>query len=536
MTSAVEVSLDLPPPSPTVSDQVTSARLIARRNTIAVAAVTLLILLIAFWPAFEEGAGLMDEGMILVYPEMIQHGKLPYRDFETFYGPANPALLAATFAVFNSNIFVERTVGLLYRIAILLAIFAIAQPLGKVLAAGCMFLTGCLLLGTGLPAYAWLGAIACALWSLWLSNRSQSNIGCFFGGLLAGLALLLRIDLVPAIFLSSLPLLHRMTASRKQLYLLGGATALLPLGILTLLAGWQPLVSNLFLLPVIACNPARRLPLFSAEPYLINLFFAHLGAVIVNITAGWVAVRSSARKVNGGLLLAVALFGLGVTHQASQRLDSLHLLFAAFVSLGILPLSLMVLWSHFRGGEAEKAQTLLAIVMVIAILQAIAPELTIMVRGAFAAGFQANTNATFAALHDRSFPFHSPRMAATVDLMLKQLDSLSAPGERLLVGPADLRRTNYNDTYIYHMMPKLIPATYFLEMNPLSANRPGSRLAADIASADWLVLNRAWDRWSEPNRSMDYASNAPNAVVQQDFQLCGKFGDYLLYRRKESRS
>jgi hypothetical protein len=123
-------------------------------------------------------------------------------------------------------------------------------------------------------------------------------------------------------------------------------------------------------------------------------------------------------------------------------------------------------------------------------------------------------------------------MAASVDQMLRKLDSLSKPGERLFVGPADLRRTNYNDTYLYHMLPKLTPATYFLEMNPFSANRPGSRLAADVATADWLVLNRAWDSWNEPNRSIEYGSDAPNRVVRERFERCGKFGGYLLFHRK----
>jgi hypothetical protein len=532
MTSAADTDLDVSDFVPETRNRITLFGSIVRRNKIVAAVVTLLVLLVAFGPAFEEGAGLMDEGMLLAYPELIQHGKLPYRDFETFYGPANPALLAATFLIFENNIFVERTVGLIYRVVILLALFAIAEQAGVALAAGCLFLGGCLLLGTGLPAYAWFGALSCALWSLWFGSRSNSWASCFCGGFLAGVTLLFRIDVGPAIVLSALPLVLMMPWPQKRLYFLGGAIALLPLGILILIAGWHQVLNNLFFMPVIACNPARRLPVFSAELYVVNLFFAHLGAVAINVIAGWVAIRSFPREAGGRLLLAVALFGLGLTPQAIQRLDSLHLLSVAFISLGILPLSLVVLWSHFRGRLAQKAEILLAIMLVIATLQVAAPELTMMLRSDFSAGLHANAGATFVEQHGRSFPFHSPKMAATVDQMLKKLDELSAPRERLFVGPADLRRTNYNDTYIYHMMPKLTPATYFLEMNPFSANRPGSRLVADIESADWLVLNRAWDYWSEPNRSMDYGSSVPNAVVQKEFELCGEFGSYLLFHRK----
>ena len=65
----------------------------------------------------------MDEGTLLVYPEMVQRGAVPYRDFETFYGPANPYLLAAVYRIFGTTVGVERTVGFLYRALIFVAIF-----------------------------------------------------------------------------------------------------------------------------------------------------------------------------------------------------------------------------------------------------------------------------------------------------------------------------------------------------------------------------------------------------------------------------
>lgn len=116
--------------------------------------------------------------------------------------------------------------------------------------------------------------------------------------------------------------------------------------------------------------------------------------------------------------------------------------------------------------------------------------------------------------------------------MLEKLDLLSQPGERLFVGPADLRRTPYGDTFIYHLMPKLRPASYFLEMNPFSANAPGSRLASDLRGADWLVLNRAWDNWPEQNRSRENGPEEPLQVVRQDFALVEEFGSFQLLHRK----
>jgi hypothetical protein len=54
-----------------------------------------------------------------------------------------------------------------------------------------------------------------------------------------------------------------------------------------------------------------------------------------------------------------------------------------------------------------------------------------------------------------------------------------------------------------------------------------------VRSADWLILNRVWDGWHEPNASRDYGSNVPNEVVQNEFGLRGEFGAYRLYQRKK---
>jgi hypothetical protein len=143
------------------------------------------------------------------------------------------------------------------------------------------------------------------------------------------------------------------------------------------------------------------------------------------------------------------------------------------------------------------------------------------------------SNIAFLELGDRSFPLGAMDRVRAAGRILTDLVRLSQPGQKLFVGPSDLRRTNYNNTFIYHLLPQLSPATYFLEMNPLSANRPASRLAADLQTADWLLLDRALDNWNEANRSNQFGSDAPNAVVRDHFELKTQSGTYLLYRRKE---
>ena len=97
------------------------------------------------------------------------------------------------------------------------------------------------------------------------------------------------------------------------------------------------------------------------------------------------------------------------------------------------------------------------------------------------------------------------------------MDAVSRPGQRVFVGPANLRRTNYNDTFLYALLPELTPASYFLEMNPGSANRRGSRLASDLATADVVVLTTAYDGWSEPNASSKPGPRAPLDLLARHF-------------------
>src|SRR4051812_38217582 len=141
------------------------------RRKLLIVSVIILALLVPLWPGFDEPGLSMDEGALLVYPEQILAGHLPYRDFETFYGPANIALLAGIYSVTGPSIFVERALGLLYRVLIFSAFFVLVQRWSNSLAAGCVFLAGLLFIPLGIPAFAWIGAVACALWSIWMITK-----------------------------------------------------------------------------------------------------------------------------------------------------------------------------------------------------------------------------------------------------------------------------------------------------------------------------------------------------------------------------
>lgn len=473
----------------------------------------------------------MDEGVLLVYPELILKGSVPYRDFETFYGPANICVLAGVYSIFGSQIFTERAVGLVYRVLILLAVFSLTRRWGAIIAAGSTIMTALALIGLGIVAYAWIGAIACGLWSLCFLARLSSPKDCLCGGILAGAAMLFRPDLAPALILSALSLFGVMTIKGRVTYLLGGIISSLPLLLFSALAGPRSVIKDLFLLPVFYTSPARHLPIFSAERPVQILLLLHLCAATCGLIAGGLAIRSEPHSRNARLLLAAAVFAVGLTPQALQRLDSIHVLFVASVSLGLLPLSLKQILATERFGRSGRMKDCLAVAIALGTVCAFVPEMPAYMRNELTTALRADSSqAFFVTRHDRTFPFATVTAVRVTARMLDQLDRLSSPGQRLFVGPADLRRAICNDTFLYHMMPQLRPATYFLEMNPLSANRVGSRLASDVESADWLILNRAWDAIEEPNASMRFGPDAPNLVVQTQFEQCGEFGTYLLYR------
>ncbi len=496
---------------------------------------TLLIVAISLpmWSGFDRPGPLMEEGSLLVYPELVLKGDLPYRDFETFYGPANSLVLAGVYAVVGPGIFAERAVGLAYRILILIAFFVLIDRWNSTLAAGGTAIAALLMVSLGLEAVAWIGAIACALWSIWAVLKVGSPRRCLCGGFLAGLAVLFRPDLGPAIVASGLPFFLLMSPARRWNYLGGAALGLLPLLWLTVVAGPQQILNNLVLFPVLYCSPGRHLPISFAAGYLISMFVMHLVAVPTNILAGVLAMRSDRRNPDARVLLSLGLLGLGLTHQASQRLDFGHLLPAALLSMTVLPVSIFWLHSHWRSVPARPRHAVLAAGIVLILLQIIAPNFGINALNRTVDSLNGVAPyAVFLEHGGRSFPLHSPQAVSSLAAVLDRVDQHSAPGDRLFVGPADLRRTNSNETFIYYLLPRLRPATYFLEMNPESANRPNSRLASDVATADWLILTHAYDKWNEPNESMRFASEAPMRVIEANFQLCGRSGAYDLYHRR----
>jgi len=263
--------------------------------------------------------------------------------------------------------------------------------------------------------------------------------------------------------------------------------------------------------------PWWKVPHLAADKSLFFWFFAML---IVPVVVLWVGIRSSRRapSVRATTLVAGGLLSLGLVPQALQRPDSTHLSWVTCVSFPFLILAIIEYLGERRPATTARQGLAAGVAVTLALTLFVAPLFT----------FRYYLLHTRVSLGNVQTPFPVSREGrrfylgdfgpylATRDV-ITDLNALAKPGERLLVGPNDLRRTWYSDAFFYYLFPELTPATYFIEMDPGLANATDSPLAAEVASSDWVITTGFWDGWREPNSSMDYGSDAPNQVLAKDF-------------------
>lgn len=493
------------------------------------AAVLIAFFAVAFAADLRAPAAPMDEGSLLVYPEMIRKGLLPYRDFETFYGPGNIFVLAGIYSVFGTSIAVERIAGLCYRLIILGAVFFIGRRRSLLLGLGSIAIAGLLLTRNPISASTWIAALAgsCVALAL-IDSRTPGPSG--LAGLFAGASILCRPDLGPGVVIAFLPALLILERKSRIWFLFGLLIAVSGL-IFFALTDRQNFYGNILRYPVFVTHQARHLPLSSAPWQTKCLLALTTFAVTIEIAAASMAWRKRRPLCDVAALWALAILATSGLPLAFHRADFGHVLLGGLLAITFLPLAFFTLfslgaWSHHPRRCGALALSLVAC----ALFATMTPAYVSGRDGRPVEGLRR----TGVEIHRGSRAFF---LADAVDAQISQrlieaLDRLVRPGQRFFVGTGDLSRTPYNDTFWYYLYPELVPATYFLEFNPKSANRSGSRLMSDLESSDWVLLNRRWDYWNEPNSSVERGSEGPNLVLRQQFAEVAECGSYLLLRRK----
>jgi hypothetical protein len=471
-----------------------------------------------------------DEGILLVYPTEILKGAIPNHTFDSVYGILNLWVIAGAFKVFGATLTVERYVGVFYRLVLVASLVVLAwRRRGPVagFAAGAMCIV--LLTGTlGLVAFAWMGALACCAVALLLidvglagSARSGTLVAAGFA---FGLGIGCRLDIGLAVVLVLGAVMWFRHDSVRGL-LIGLLVGLVPLLVNMIQAGPTAVVRDQFIDPVFVSGPARRLPLSTLTGQELALLGLCVAVAVATIIVGAVRLRADRTAWSSLLLLAVGLFEIAILPQAFQRSDSLHL---SYVACFVLPAAVLLPpWrlSGLPGWLADTWQPVAAGIVVLAVAWPSFGSVYWMAATSSGAPVATVTN------DGRSVILGSAAEVAALAPILGDLDRLVRPGARVFVGPSDLRTSNYNDTYLYYLLPELTPGSYYLEMNPGVANGPGSQLTDDLSHDQFLILTSEWNVLPDQGSVPPLGPDKPNQVVADDFTPVRSSGTWTLYRR-----
>ena len=478
----------------------------------------------------------LDEGLLLVYPEQLLQGAVPQRDFETAYGPATYWPLAALYWLAGApSVSLERAVGLLYLVLIALAIAALAGRGGRTygIAAGVMAVL--CLAPLGVLALPWFGAAAATLWSIWLLTRPPAPGGSFpvgvpAAGVLAAVAITYRPELAIVVLASGAAALAGRPRGAGISYAGGFVIAALPLLVHVIMAGPGAVIANEIAAPL-AIRPGRALPIPPRGGLNAALFGTVIICALLNAGAALAALRAHLHQPGGPqTAVPVGALSLMLLPQLLQRADYAHIGEVASIAVSMLPVSVQILAGSVRPIRSSAARFAIPVALVLL--------LVITFRGYWWPRERISTTlrGDLAPAHvvhhgGRWWPAGSATDATDLEAVLADADRAARPGQRLVVGPGDLRRTSYGDTFIYFLLPRLRPGTYFLEMSPGTANAPGSRLASDLRAAQIVILNTAWDAWNEPNASAHPGPAAPNEVIATLFCRVSTHGTFELFVR-----
>jgi hypothetical protein len=495
---------------------------------IATAVMVLVAAIVLLAPLASETGTAMDEGAVVAYADRVLDGAVPHRDFSTFYGPGNLWLVAGGFALFGADLHVERAIGLAYRLIVVFALFSLAGRLGGTVAAGLAGLTAALLMTyETIWAYATWGAMAFALLGLALATSGAAVapgrrrlLVLLSAGVCAGLAALVRFDFVLAILISALPLFLFLPRRERLWYgagFLATAGVYVPYFVVVGPAKVERVARDL-----IAIGSARRLPIpapWEAPGDLLALAAVATAALVL---VGAVATRRRPRELEGRAALAAGLLGLLLLPYVLSRADHAHVAPVAIVSVSLAPG--LVLFLGARSARLSAGGRVGLTVAVVGATLVLAARYTDPELRRFGDPPRIDNAGRSFYVDDDSLP--AQRVVAAAE-------RLAARGDSLFVGPQDLRLADYNPTYIYFLLPKLAPASYYMEMNPNNANRDGSGLADELRAADWLILTSEFqgEDWFGPNPTLQYGPAEPNEVLRDLFCLRLESGQYRLYER-----
>ena len=499
-------------------------------------AVVVVILLVAIPIAERWRAPVspLDEGMVLVYPDLLLDGAVPGETFDSTFPPGTSVLVATSYLVFGERLTAERAAGAAVRILLLVAVALMLRRFGRttvivgVVAIALLRVTG------GVAAYpftvgisfTFAGAAAMVTATDLTGRRRTAALSA--SGLLLGFALACRVDVaIVVVLILGVPFVDLRVGRRW--FLAGLTLGALPLWGQLLTAGPVVSVRKLLLEPAFVWGPHRRLPIAEASTEL--KYRLAVSCAITALVAVWAAV--SARRLRGDervRMISIAALAVPAVPYALQRLDVAHT-GGALAVLFPVALVAMVTVAHHRW-RRPAAGAAAAVLIGGLVLAPTSIDNRIVERLGFPTSFVTSPVVTGT---EGRWVHVAPRTQESLQGISEVLRDRSSPGERLVVGTHDPRRVLLVDTYLYFLFPHLTPGTYYLEFNPGVVNGPNSHYADDVRAADWLILNSSYDGSSQ-SQDQPPGSGEAIEIVEEQFCAVPGVGPLTLYERCDRTS
>jgi hypothetical protein len=497
----------------------------------------------------------MEEGFMLVFPDRVLHGAIPNKDFLYLYGPGSMWALAAVYKVFGTNLVVERLAGLTQLVGLAVGAGMLTRWWGRSVAIAAVVLNVMFVMPSlQLIAIPWTGGVALALGALVAllqARHDASGRWALIGGVLAGFAMLFRIDIGLALALGGTAALWGLARPIIKRAVIGTGIGLAPYLVHLATAGPATVWRGMLIDPMIHLRAARRLPVPPDPGRLVGVarviagvdrswplprltpaqqlfvWFVLLAFLAVALVAfGIWRVRRDPSAFRPRVLLAGALFGLGTFPQAVQRADSAHLAWVSGTVVVLLPAALADAITLVRPGWRMSRVGIRAGVGVVLAVSLLLPTYTAR-RYVSAVQDSVHLPTTIDITNEGCawYVGDDPGLARSIDALLRAVERDVQPGSRVIVGNTDMRRVPYNDTFLYYLLPRYVPGTASMEFEPGLTNRPGTTLTAEMERADAFIASDRWLSWDEPNDSMKPGDPGPADVLHRDFCLKDDFGN-----------
>ena len=536
-----------------------------------IAVVALVAYLLPLRALLHAPGAAMEEGFMLVFPDRVLHGAIPNKDFLYLYGPGSLWSLAAVYKVFGTHLLVERTAGLVQLVGMAFGAGLLVRWWGRGVAIAAVLLNVMFVMPSlQLVAIPWTGGGALALGAMaaLLHARhccadepapvARAERWALTGGVLAGVAMLFRIDLGLALVLGGTAAVWAVPRAVVKRALIGVAIGLAPYVVHLATAGPVNVWRGMLIDPMIHLRAARHLPVppdpnhlvgvarviaavdrswplprFSPAQQLFVWFVVLVVLAVALAGLGVALVRRDRGALRPRVLLAGALFGLGILPQAVQRADSAHLAWVSGTIVVLLPAALAEVAGSVRprwNGARVGVGAGLAVIVAVALLF---PSYTAR---RYVSAVQDSIDLPKSieiTSEGRSwYVGNDPGFAHSIEQLLGAVEHDVAPGSRVIVGNTDMRRVPYNDTFLYYLLPRYTPGTASMEFEPGLTNRPGTTLTKEMQLADAFIASDRWLSWDEPNDAMKPGDPGPAQALHDDFCLKADFGNgYKLFVR-----